>query len=139
VTSGYLPLGGIMVTRRSSRSWMRSRPTIGDARVRELGAPDTARRRREHEIMRRERLGRERSTMAIGFTPASSQRSAIIHTPVDIWGARSRSPRWSSSRIVRRRKTRERPEVCRAPEGGDDEARRDHADPARARRPSLAG
>ena len=138
VTSGYLPLGGIMVTRRDqgSHGCGRRRPTL-DARVYELGPSHLLRGRAEEhrDHAARAAVGeRGADGRAAPGRPHGGVRRSAEHRrhPRREGPARGRGVRRGSGD---QEELRARPEVRRDAEGGDDEARRHHADAAR--RPAL--
>ena len=92
------------------------------------------------EIMQRERLWEHAAKMGERLQAGLRRRSAITPNTGDIRGGKGLL---AAVEFVEDRATKknfaERPEVRREPQGRDDEARGDHADAARGRRPSRAG
>ena len=138
VTSGYLPLGGIMVSKaikdvmdavKPEDRWMHAstysaHPTCCAVALKNL------------EIMQREQLWENAAKM--GERLHTGPRGSLRRSP-ERWRRQRRQRPLAAVEFVEDRATKEelrrRPEDRPAPSGRDDEARRRHADAPRGRRP----
>ena len=142
VTSGYLPLGGIMVTSAIKEvmdsvspddRWMHAYTNSGHPTCCAVALKNI-------EIMQRERLWENAAAMGERLQAGLTEAFGDQPNTGDI---REREGAARGGGVRRgpgdQEELRERSEVRTEPQGGDDEARRDHADAPRGRRRSRAG